>query len=278
MIPDLTATRYVTPLREGGSLPAVVETAEDGLWVVKFRGAGQGAKALIAELIVGLIAREIGLPVPDLASVQVDPAFGRTEGDPEIQDILMGSHGVNVALRYLDGAFNFEERPARDLHIVPPEMAAPLVWLDAFVMNIDRTHRNPNLLVWDRRPWLIDHGAALYFHHNWAGMNEAKARAAFPMIATHLFLEDAVDLEALDPELATLLPVETLTEILAAVPNDLLEDPVSGEEGVTAEALRKRYLDVFAARLEGPREWVRAAAALRDAKRAEAPARVESRR
>jgi hypothetical protein len=164
MLPTLTATRYVTPLREGGSLPAVVETAEDGLWVVKFRGAGQGAKVLVAEIVVALLAKELGLPVPDVALVDVAPSFGRTEGDPEIQDILMGSHGINVGLRYLDSAFNYEERPARDLHIMPPDLVAPLVWLDAFAFNPDRTHRNPNLLVWQRRPWLIDHGAALYFH------------------------------------------------------------------------------------------------------------------
>lgn len=278
MIPRLTAIRYVTPLREGGSLPAVVETAEDGLWVVKFRGAGQGARALIAEVIVGLMAREVGLPVPDLAVVHVDPAFGRTEGDPEIQDILMGSHGVNVGLRYLDGAFNYEERPARDLHIVPPEMAAPLVWLDALVMNLDRTYRNPNLLVWRRRPWLIDHGAALYFHHNWAAVTPEKAVASFPMIAGHLFLEEAGDLEGVDESLAARLPEATLAEILASVPDALLEDPVSGEPGVTAEQMRDRYLKVFTARLSQPRRWVSAAATLRDSKREQPPVRLESRR
>lgn len=278
MPPTLTATRYVTPLREGGSLPAVVETAEDGLWVVKFRGAGQGAKALVAELIVGGVARALELPVPDLAIVTVDPAFGRTEGDPEIQDILRGSHGVNVGIRYLDGAFNYEEGPARDLHILPPEMFAPLVWLDALVMNLDRTHRNPNLLVWERRPWLIDHGAALYFHHNWAAMTREKATAAFPMIAAHLFLAEAAELERVDEGLAARLPESLLAEILSAVPDALLEDPVSGEPGMGAEALRRRYLDVLTARLEPPRRWVEVAAAMRDAKRNEPSRRLESRR
>lgn len=278
MIQSLTAIRYVTPLREGGSLPAVVETAEDGLWVVKFRGAGQGAKALIAELVVGLVARALGLPVPDLAVVSVDPAFGRTEGDPEIQDILRGSHGPNVGLRYLDGAFNYEERPVRDLHIVPAEMKTPVVWLDALVMNIDRTPRNPNLLVWNRRPWLIDHGAALYFHHNWSAMTREKATIGVPGIAMHLFLAEAVDLENVDETLARRLPESTLTDILAAIPDALLEDPVSGEPGIGAVALRQRYLDLLSARLVPPRPWMHATAAMRDAQQTEPRRRLEARR
>src|SRR3712207_636442 len=141
------------PLREGGSLPAVVDTDAGGLFVVKFRGAGQGAKALIAELIVGLLARSAGLPIPELALVDVPPPFGRSEPDPEIQDILTGSHGINVGLRYLDGAFNFDGSAARDL--ITPELAARVVWFDAFLTNPDRTHRNPNILIWARRPWLI---------------------------------------------------------------------------------------------------------------------------
>jgi hypothetical protein len=147
-LPTLTATRYVHPLREGGSLPAIVDTDGGGLFVVKFRGAGQGPKALVAELLVGMIAGAIGLPVPELAIVDVPAAFGRTEPDPEIQDLLRASHGVNVGLRYLEGAFNFDAAAAGDL--VTPEFAARLVWLDAFVTNPDRTHRNPNLMVWRR--------------------------------------------------------------------------------------------------------------------------------
>ena len=164
-LPRVTATRYVQPLREGGSLPAVVDT-DDGLYVVKFRGAGQGPKALVAELLVGLIARLLGLPVPPLALVDLPAPFGRSEPDPEIQDLLRASHGVNVGLRYLDGAFNFDCTAAADL--VTAEFASRLVWLDALVTNPDRTHRNPNLLAWQRRLWLIDHGAALYAHHDWA--------------------------------------------------------------------------------------------------------------
>src|SRR5919204_1503955 len=161
-IPRVTATRYVQPLREGGSLPAVVDT-EDGLYVVKFRGAGQGPKALVAELIVGLLAERLDRPVPQLALVHLPAAFGGSEPDPEIQDLLRGSHGLNVGLRYLDGAFNFDPAAAGD--VITSGFAARVVWLDALVTNPDRTHRNPNLLVWDRRPWLIDHGAALYVHH-----------------------------------------------------------------------------------------------------------------
>src|SRR5262245_42677121 len=170
-LPRHAATRYVQPLREGGSLPAVVDTADGGLFVVKFRGAGQGAKALIAELIVGRLAQAIGLPVPALAIVELSDAFGRSEPDPEIQDILRGGEGVNVGLRYLDGAFNFDAAAAGDL--VPVELATRLVWFDALVTNVDRTPRNPNMLVWRRSPWLIDHGGALYAHHDWPSVDAA---------------------------------------------------------------------------------------------------------
>jgi hypothetical protein len=153
----LTATRYVQPLREGGSLPAVVETEDGALYVVKFRGAGHGAKALVAELVTGLTAAALGLPTPEMVLIDVPSPFGRSEPDPEIQDILRGSQGVNVGLRYLDGAFNFDAGAAGDL--VTADFATRLVWLDALVTNPDRSHRNPNLLVWRRSPWLIDHGA-----------------------------------------------------------------------------------------------------------------------
>src|SRR5262245_5532268 len=166
------ATRYVQPLREGGSLPAVVDTDGGGLFVVKFRGAGQGAKALIAELLVGLLAERVGLPVPPLAVIDLPEVFGRTEPDPEIQDILRGSRGLNVGLRYLDGAFNFDLAAAGDL--VTEDLATRLVWLDALVTNPDRTARNPNLLVAEGRIWLIDHGGTLYAHHDWTSVDEAR--------------------------------------------------------------------------------------------------------
>ena len=179
-LPRHAATRYVQPLREGGSLPAVVDTAAGGLFVVKFRGAGQGPKALIAELVVGQLAQALDLPVPELAIVELSPAFGRTEADPEIQDILRGSQGVNVGLRYLDGAFNFDATAAGEL--ISADFATRLVWLDALVTNPDRSHRNPNLLVWRRSPWLIDHGGALYAQHDWATVDEARTRTPFARI------------------------------------------------------------------------------------------------
>ena len=145
------------PLREGGSLPAVVDTRDGGMFVVKFRGAGQGVKALVAEIIVGLLAREVGLPMPEIALVQLPEGFGRSEPDPEIQDLLRASHGMNFGARYLDGAFNFDANAASDF--ISPELAATIVWFDAFVSNPDRTHRNPNLMVCGRKPFLIDHGA-----------------------------------------------------------------------------------------------------------------------
>jgi len=278
MLQNLIATRYVTPLREGGSLPAVVDTAEDGLWVVKFRGAGQGAKALIAEVIVGELARALGLPVPDIAAVSVDPAFGRTEMDPEIQDLLRMSHGVNIGLRYLDGAFNYEERPAKDLHILPDEMKAPLVWLDALTFNPDRTHRNPNLLIWERSPWLIDHGAALYFHHAWSRMTDEKARAPFSLIKTHIFLREAEGVGDVDAGLAAALTDEVLTHVLDAVPDSLLEDPVAGEAGVSAAEMRGRYGDVLRARLEDRSAWMDGLLSTQREVQAAPPERLEARR
>src|SRR3954462_13541302 len=194
MFPRRDATRYVQPLREGGSLPAVVEVDNGDLYVVKFRGAGQGAKVLIAELIVGGIAKELGLRTPDLAIIDISARFGRSEPDPEIQDLLRRSHGANVGMRFLEGAFNFDSSAAGSL--VSPELAAQIVWLDAFTTNPDRTHRNPNLLIWNRTPWLIDHGAALYAHHDWASVDAERARGAFQMIRSHVLLEIAGDLSA----------------------------------------------------------------------------------
>jgi hypothetical protein len=196
-IATAVAARYVQPLREGGSLPAVVESTDGDLWVVKFRGAGQGARVLVAELVVGLLARALGLDAPDLAAVELSERFGRTEPDPEIQDLLRKSHGVNVGIRYLDGAFNFDPLAAGEL--VTESFAARLVWLDAFVTNPDRTARNPNLMVWQRRPWLIDHGAALYAHHDWASVDEARTRTAFPLVREHVLLRHAGDLHAATP-------------------------------------------------------------------------------
>ena len=218
-LPRHVATRYVQPLREGGSLPAVVETEHDGLFVVKFRGAGQGAKVLVAELIVGLLAQHLELPVPELALVEVSDRFGRSEPDPEIQELLRRSHGTTVGARDLEGAFNFDGGAAGDL--VSPELAARVVWLDAFTTNPDRTPHNPNLLVWRRLPWLIDHGAALYAHHDWGSVDEARTVTSFPLIRSHVLLPAAGDLAAADAACAARLSPDVIAAVVEAVPDDL---------------------------------------------------------
>jgi hypothetical protein len=251
-IPRVTAMRYVQPLREGGSLPAVVDT-EDGLYVVKFRGAGQGPKALVAELLVGRIALLLGLPVPELALVDLPPPFGRSEPDPEIQDVLRRSHGLNVGLRYLDGAFNFDCSAAAD--VVTEDFAARLVWLDALVTNPDRTHRNPNLLVWRRGPWLIDHGAALYAHHDWASVTPDKVRSPFQLIENHVLLDHSDRIEREDAGLAAALDDRALADIIDEVPDELLSGPeYAGEAG--QRDMRARYRSYLSTRLRPPRPFV----------------------
>jgi hypothetical protein len=274
-LPVFSATRYVQPLREGGSLPAVVDTS-GGLFVVKFRGAGQGAKALVAELVVGLLARSLGLPTPELAIVDVPPRFGMSEPDPEIQDVLKKSHGANVGLRYLDGAFNFDLLAAGDL--VTPELAARLVWFDAFVTNPDRTHRNPNLLVWERRPWLIDHGAALYAHHDWSSVDEARTRTPFPLIRNHVLLSRSGDLDAADAELASALTEAVIADVVERVPDSLLTDPVSGGEFASAGEARDRYRGYLTTRLGPPRAFLAEAADARERLRREPPRALSARR
>jgi hypothetical protein len=273
--PRFTADRYVQPLREGGSLPAVVDT-DGGLFVVKFRGAGQGVRALIAELVVGRLAHAAGLPVPELAVIDVPPPFGRSEPDPEIQHILEHSHGPNVGMRYLDGAFNFDRTAAGEL--VTPELAASLVWFDAFVTNPDRTHRNPNLMVHERRVWLIDHGSALYAHHDWRSVDIARTRTPFPLIRDHVLLETSGDLEEADARLAAALTPDVLAAALHAVPDDLLVGPTGAGDAPTAEAARERYLTYLTTRLDAPRAFVSVAAEAREALRREPRRRLSARR
>lgn len=270
------ATRYVQPLREGGSLPAVVEDEGGDLWVVKFRGAGQGARALLAELLAGGVARVLDLPVPDLALVEVPEAFGRTEPDPEIQDILRASRGLNVGMRYLDGAFNFAPAGAGDL--VDPDWAADVVWLDAFLTNPDRSHRNPNLLVWRERLWLIDHGAAVYAHHNWSRVDRRRTRTPFRDIERHVLLDHASDLEAADERMSARLDGPGLDRVVDALPDPLLADPVSAPDVVHPDAERSRYRRWLRIRLEPPRPWVREAERARRAVGAAPSLRRESRR
>ena len=275
-IPTHTATRYLQPLREGGSLPAVVETEADGLFVVKFRGAGQGARALLAELIAGLVAAELELPIPEVALVEVLPPLGHAEPDPEIQDILRRSHGLNVGLRYLDGAFNFAPAAAGDL--VSAELAARVVWFDALLTNPDRSHRNPNLLVWNREPWLIDHGAALYAHHNWSAVDEARTRTPFAMIRDHVLLTRSGDLVAADDELAPRLSPERLRDLLARLPEELLLDPVAERDTSSADEVRQRYLDYLSTRLRSPRPFLDEAVRARERALREPPRYLSARR
>jgi hypothetical protein len=267
----------VVPLREGGTLPAVVETGEEGLWVVKFRGAGQGARALIAEILVGELAREAGLPVPPLALVQVPESLGRTERDPEIQDLLRGSRGLNVGMGYLEGAFNFDARAAADR--VTPELATDLVWLDALVMNPDRSPRNPNLMVHEGGLWLIDHGAALYPHFSWERVDEARTRAPFPRIADHVLLPMAGDIRERDGALARrLLDEGGVERALARIPDELLEDPLLAGEFPSAREHRARYRSWLLTRLEGPRAFAEAAEGVRRTGRETRAQALEARR
>jgi HipA-like kinase len=192
----VSATRYVTPLREGGSLPGLVEADDDGLYVVKFRGAGQGPGALVAEVVAGELARSLGLPVPELVLVELDPQIGVAEPDPEIQDLLIASAGLNLGVDFLPGALGFTTAAAGDA-----AFCANVVWLDALVMNLDRTPRNPNLLSWHGRTWLIDHGAALYPQHSDAGL-AAAAQDPFRLIAQHVLLPFADPIAEADARLA----------------------------------------------------------------------------
>jgi hypothetical protein len=232
---SVAATRYVTPLREGGSLPALVEADDDGLYVLKFRGAGQGRKALVAEVVAGELARALGFAVPELVTAELDPALGRAEPDPEIQDLLTASAGTNLGVDFLPSALPFS--PAAEPE-VDADLAADVVWLDALVTNVDRTAQNPNLLWWHGRLWLIDHGAALYFHH--ADQDDLRhARMPFAALAQHVLLPYASPLDAAHERLAPHVTEELLDEVVAAVPDEWLD----GDD-------RRRYVDYLLVRLE----------------------------
>src|SRR5713226_447901 len=214
----VTVTRYLTPLREGGSLPAVVEADDGNLYVLKFRGAGKGCKALVAEWIVGGIARALGLRVPELVRAELDPVLGRNEPDPEIRDLINASAGPNLGLAYLAGAIAFDPiAPPK----VEPLLASQIVWLDALVLNVDRTARNPNLLIWNSELWLIDHGAALYFHHNWRDAG-ARVRSPFPQIKEHVLLPLASQLRLVDAALGSKLTLQTISQVIADSPEEWL--------------------------------------------------------
>jgi hypothetical protein len=246
-IRTVNVTRYVTPLREGGSLPAIAEADDGFLYVLKFRGAGQGIKALIAELIGGELARSVGLKVPEIVFANLDEAFGRTEPDEEIQDLLKSSIGLNLALHYLQGAITYD--PA--VHKVDGLMASKIVWLDCLLMNVDRTVRNTNMLMWQKELWVIDHGAALYFHHSWQNWQE-QAVKPFALVKDHVLLPWAEKLKEVDTALKGLLTTDVIEKIVDMVPDEWLEDNPfvqSAKEGrdVYIQFLNKRIAasDIF---------------------------------
>ncbi|WP_226467631.1 HipA family kinase [Luteimonas panaciterrae] len=245
---SVVATRYVTPLREGGSLPAVIEADDEGMYVMKFRGAGQGVKALIAELIAGEFARALGLPVPEIVLVELDPDMARTEPDPEIQHLIRASGGLNLALDYLPGSLNYDplvDRPEA-------ELASRIVWFDAFVSNVDRTARNTNLLMWHRRLYLIDHGAALYFHHDWSSASRSAA-APFAMIKDHVLLPFATRLREVDLELAGRVDESAIARIVSLVPESWFEEEPAFDD---AAQHRLAYIEYFCRRLSGRSAFV----------------------
>lgn len=252
MLRTITATHYVTPLREGGSLPAIVEADDDGTYVLKFRGAGQGPRALVAELVSGELARVLGLPVPEIVLAQLDARMAKTEPDPEIQDLLRQSEGLNLALDYLPGSIGFDPLVDQGLPGLS-RLASSIVWFDALVTNVDRTPRNTNLLLWHRKLWLIDHGATLYFHHSWDDDYLARSRAPFAGIKDHVLLPWAGELREVDEELAAKLDGQAIERVIDLVPAEWLGDVP--RFGSVAEH-RAGYREWLARRLELPREWV----------------------
>ena len=233
--------RYITPLREGGSLPAIVEADDGFLYVLKFRGAGQGIKALIAEFIGGEIARALGLRVPEIVFATIDEAFGRTEPDEEIQDLLKASVGLNLGLHYLSGSITFD--PA--VTTIDPLLASKIVWLDCLITNMDRTVRNTNMLWWHKELWLIDHGASLYFHHNFQNL-DIQAVRPFALVKDHVLLPQATMLDEVDIECKAILTIERINQIVASIPDDWLAADTSF---VSIAEHRLVYIQFLEARL-----------------------------
>ena len=240
-IRSVNVMRYVTPLREGGSLPAIIEADDQFLYVLKFRGAGQGRKALIAELLGGEIARVLGFKVPEIVFANLDSAFGRMEGDEEIQDLLKASTGLNLGLHYLSGSITFDPLAKP----IDPVLASKILWLDCFLMNVDRTCRNTNMLMWHKELWLIDHGASLYFHHSWESGSDA-AFKPFPMVKDHVFLPQATELDHVNNDFRNVLTPSALRTVVSLIPNEWLQD----ETGSTsAETQRQQYISYFENRI-----------------------------
>jgi hypothetical protein len=249
-IRTVAATRYVAPLREGGSLPGIVEADDLGTYVCKFRGAGQGLKVLVAEVVVGELARALGIRTPELVAVDLEAAIGKYEADEEVQDLLTASIGLNLGVDFLPGSFGFDGGCTPD-----PTVAASVLWLDALTANVDRSWRNPNLLVWHRDLWAIDHGASLYFHHGWSGgIGSSERFAAQPYDASdHVLIAHRGGVAAADSALAALVTRDLLGDVLAQVPDEWLE-PVPGAE--TPAELRAAYVDFLLARVGGSRSWL----------------------
>ncbi|UHG91234.1 HipA family kinase [Spirosoma oryzicola] len=249
--------RYGKPLREGGSLPALVEADDDFLYVLKFRGAGQGTKALIAELIGGEIAQLLGLRIPELVFANLDEAFGRTEPDEEIQDLLRASEGLNLALHYLSGSITFDPL----VTTVDPLLASQIVWLDCLITNVDRTVRNTNMLIWHKELWLIDHGASLYFHHSWQNWKE-QSRRPFAQVKDHVLLPQATELDAVDAQFRQILTTERIEAIVALIPDEWLTNESMPE---SADEQRQVYAQFLANRVATSELFVKAAKEARNA-------------
>ena len=246
-------TRYVTPLREGGSLPAIVEADDDGLYVLKFRGAGQGPRALIAELVSGEIARALGLAVPEIVFATLHPELARTEPDPEIHALILDSAGLNLAMDYLPGSVTYDPIALRP----DPELASRIVWFDAYVTNVDRTVKNTNMLLWHKRVWLIDHGATLYFHHAPGWQDEIhRARDRFALVKEQVLLRYANQLPRADEDMTALLTPDVLSDIVDTIPEVWLAGDAPGADVTGLRAAYHRYL---VERLEAPRPFVKEA-------------------
>lgn len=250
MLDQITATRYVTPLKEGGSLPGIVEADDFGTYVVKFRGAGQGLKVLVAEVIVGELARALDLNVPRMAVVDLQAPIAKYEADEEVQDLLTASLGHNLGIDFLPGSFGYDgSRPPT------PDTAADILWLDAFTANVDRTWSNPNLLVWHRNPWLIDHGAALYFHHGWPGRGADPQRFADQSFdaSTHVLRDVASSTAAAHERLSPSITAELLAGVVDTVPDGWLEQAPGLD---TPAAVRAAYVEHLLARVANPKAWL----------------------
>ncbi|HTN09045.1 HipA family kinase [Agriterribacter sp.] len=257
LLRTVNVTRYVTPLREGGSLPAIAEADDGFLYVLKFRGAGQGIKALIAELLGGEIARVLGLKVPEIVFAYVDEAFGRTEPDEEIQDLLKFSEGLNLALHYLSGAIAFD--PA--VTIIDAKLASQIVWLDSLITNVDRTSRNTNMLMWHKALWLIDHGASLYFHHSWDNWEEQAIRP-FTQVKDHVLLPWASELESVNETFRSMLTPERIRAIVSMIPDDWL---TTGTSPGSAGEKREVYIQFLTTRVAHSAIFVKEAQHAREA-------------